>query len=156
MYYLNIEIDRTRRLRFDHNAMADVEVQMALGIQELLSRNMSFAFLRVMMWSTAKWEDVRLTIEGAGDLVEKYCSPKEQGGCGHDVDELADLMIDACRQAGVLKALVKDPDAGALEDLSRPPEVATKPSPPGEPDDKPHSTSSAVMPTKEAEALATT
>ncbi len=138
-YYLEIALDKPRKLRFNHNAMADIEEATGVGLQKFITRQQSFAFLRRVLWATSRWEDPLMTLEAAGDLMDAYMTPKEQGGQGGNIDELADVCVEACRKAGVMRSVsdIKDAKAKAEleEKLARPLESspAPKPTESGEP-----------------------
>jgi hypothetical protein len=71
-YAVPIELDRPRRLRFDVNALAELE--MALGGQsfsEVLSGEMGLATIRALLWAGLRHEDRGITLERAGLLMQK-------------------------------------------------------------------------------------
>lgn len=71
-YAVPIELDRPRRLRFDVNALADLEI--ALGgqsLSEVFSGEMRIATIRALLWAGLRHEDRGITIERAGALLQK-------------------------------------------------------------------------------------
>ena len=64
---------KQRNLKYDINAIADIEREMKIGIGEILnSERMGFDVLRVMLWAGLKHEDQSLTPYKVGNHIQKY------------------------------------------------------------------------------------
>ena len=97
MRYEEIYLDKARKLRFDFNAIADLEQKAGVGIGALLSEEkVGFNTLRLLLWSGLKWEDRKLTSEQAGDLMQDFV---ENGG---DLTYISVLITKALEKSGML------------------------------------------------------
>ena len=66
-----ILLDRERALRFDYNALCDVEPLLREELAAILKAGrMSMGDLRALIYAGMKWEDARLTLERTGELIE--------------------------------------------------------------------------------------
>jgi hypothetical protein len=64
---------KPRNLRFDINAIADIEREMGIGISEIMkSERLGFDILRVMLWAGLKHEDQSLTPLKIGNHIQRY------------------------------------------------------------------------------------
>jgi len=62
---------KPRRLRYDFNALADVEERAGVGIGALLSsERMGLNTIRLLLWAGLKHEDRSLTPEKVGDILQ--------------------------------------------------------------------------------------
>lgn len=88
---------KSRRFRFDFNAIADVEAKAGLGVAAMFGEDrVGFHPVRMLVWGGLKWQEHGLTIERAGQFVQDYIN----GG-----GTLADLMSrihDALEASGLL------------------------------------------------------
>ena len=93
---VNIRLDKTRKLRFDFNALAEFEdlmgCSMIAAFQDFRdSRSgapgVSFKMVRAMLWAGLLHEDPKLTPREAGELLEQA-----------DGDEMLDKMSYAITQ----------------------------------------------------------
>ena len=100
MNYVEIELDgKTRKLRYDFNAIADVEEKAGAGITRLFGEDMvGLHVLRLLIWGGLKWNDRGLTIARVGDMLQKYL---ESGG---ELPVLSEVIQKALMVSGVLKA----------------------------------------------------
>ena len=97
MRYEEIYLDKARKLRFDFNAIADLEQKAGVGIGALLSEEkIGFNTLRLLLWAALKWEDRKLTSEQAGDLMQDFV---ENGG---DLTYISVLITKALEKSGML------------------------------------------------------
>lgn len=94
--YVEIELDKPRRLRFDINALADAEEALG-GSLASLGEQMGIRPLRALIWAGLKWEDPQLSIRQAGDLIQQYL---EHGG---DPAELGRLVLRALEASGLAR-----------------------------------------------------
>lgn len=84
-----IELDKPRRLRFDVNALADLEEHLGVGIGKVMEQEANFRLLRALLWAGLKWEERGLTVERAGSLLQGYLA---RGG---DLGALAATLVEA-------------------------------------------------------------
>ncbi len=91
-----VELDKPRRLRFDINALADLEETLGVGLGAMLQQHVGVRVLRAMLWAGLKWEDPGLTLQRAGKLLQDYLSG------GGDLDTLAEKLIEALMASGLL------------------------------------------------------
>jgi hypothetical protein len=69
--YVIIELDKPRKLRFSINQLVEIEEHLGKNIMELFrSGNLGLKELRTILWIGLKWEDPRLTIQKAGELMD--------------------------------------------------------------------------------------
>lgn len=96
-------LDKERHLRYDFNALADLD--QALGLMDggsLASlpqdvSKMRLTYMRAFIWAGLLHEDPRLTQRGAGELVQQFLD------AGHSIAELADKLLEALELAGYAK-----------------------------------------------------
>lgn len=71
--------DRPRFLRFDINAIADLEDMTGKSVAEALSnrQKIGFSMIRALLWAGLKHEEPMLTVEAAGELINLFV---EKGG----------------------------------------------------------------------------
>lgn len=94
--YVDITFDKPRRLRFDLNALVDVEGIAGKSLTALLG-DLSLTTLRDLTWAGLKHEDRRLTRDRVGDLLQTYL---QNGGT---TEQLIERIVDALEQSGVFK-----------------------------------------------------
>lgn len=92
-----IEIDKHRKLRYDFNAIADLEAvtRKPLAHMVLPLSLGSFDAIRALLWAGLKWEDPKLTVAGAGNLAGQWIEMS-----GSDVGGLTEVLMDALIDAG--------------------------------------------------------
>lgn len=96
---VEIKLDKLRFLRFDVNALADIEVKAGLGLDTLLGEErVGINAIRVLLWGGLRWEDKALTLEAAGNLLQQYI---EEGG---DLTALGAQVMDAIRNSGLVQS----------------------------------------------------
>jgi hypothetical protein len=106
-YAIPITLDRPRRMRYDVNALSELEI--ALGgrsFTEVLSGEMGIATIRAFLWASLLHEDRGITLERAGILMQKAID----GGM-----ELADLLgaiSQAITSCGIFKKADDEAEAG--------------------------------------------
>ena len=93
--HVDLTLDKPRRLRFDINALADVEQIGGHPLPQLLGV-LGFSTIRLLLWAGLRHEDRRLTVERVGDIMTAYL----QGGGA--LATLAERITDALEQSGVL------------------------------------------------------
>lgn len=72
------EVDgETYTLKYDFNAICDIEIMGGMGIPALIGGNMvGFNTIRLIIWGGLKWKMNGLTMQGAGLLIRKYVEGK--------------------------------------------------------------------------------
>jgi hypothetical protein len=113
--WIDIELDELRKIRFQHNDAADIEVYAGKGIGELLEKT-QFHGARVLLAYGLRWRDHKITPKTAGDLIQKYWIEK-----GKTLDELADVLMEALIAGGIAQR----PKAAEGAEGNAPPEAAT-------------------------------
>lgn len=95
---VEIEIGgKSRKLRYDFNAIADIEKAAGLGIGAMFDENRTgFNSIRLLVWGGLKWQERGLTVERTGQLVGDYLKD------GGSLEELMGKVMDALRQSGVI------------------------------------------------------
>ena len=76
-------------LRFDFNALADLEEKSKTGLGHFLSEERrGFNSMRYLLWAGLKWTERKLTVDGAGALMQSHIeSGGEIGEIGAKIDE---------------------------------------------------------------------
>lgn len=91
--FVPLNLDKARRLRFDPNAIADVEGALGLGISRMFKDDMmGIRVLRALLWGGLRWEDRGLTIERVGNLIGDYLS---NGGTLTDLTRSVMAAVEA-------------------------------------------------------------
>lgn len=71
--HVEITLDKSRRLRYDINAIADLEEKLGRGVGAMLSEEaMGLSTVRGLLWAGLKWEDRGLTVDRAGQLLQDH------------------------------------------------------------------------------------
>jgi hypothetical protein len=94
--WVDIDLDEPRKLRFQHNDIADLEVATGKGIQDLLATT-QFHGARVVLSYGLRWMAPKMTPQQAGVLIQKYWIEK-----GKTLDELADVIEAALIAGGIM------------------------------------------------------
>lgn len=94
-----IEIDKYRNLRYDFNAMVELETTSKMHLTAFLVplSKPSFGAIRLLLWLGLKWEDPSLKITDAGNLAEEWIEKS-----GSDMGGLVEVLIDALVNSGWL------------------------------------------------------
>lgn len=82
---------KERWVRFDYNAICDMESRSGLGIMKLMDENAGFNTLRLLLWAGIKHENKALTPEMVGAWVQEYVN---NGG------KIEKLFEDAAMELG--------------------------------------------------------
>lgn len=106
--YAEIELGgKTRRLRYDYNAIADVEEKSGLGIGALFNEERAGLHSnRMLIWGGLKWADRGLTVARVGGMLNEFL---REGG---DMEELMDKVKEALGKSGLIKFEEVDGDEG--------------------------------------------
>jgi hypothetical protein len=111
--YVEIDLDgKSRKLRYDFNALADIEERAGLGIGAIFSeQRVGFHSIRLLVWGGLKWQDRGLTLERAGKMVGDYL---QNGGT---FEGLMDKVRQALQKSGMadFKEVEEEGDEGNAE-----------------------------------------
>nr|BDD45775.1 hypothetical protein 4 [bacterium]BDD47214.1 hypothetical protein 7 [bacterium] len=67
--YVEIELDKTRQLKFDFNALAEMEDVLQKPITQMNGENIGLKELRALLYAGLKHEEPGLTLDKAGQLI---------------------------------------------------------------------------------------
>lgn len=97
--YVEIVInDQVKLMKFDYNAIADLEEHYGLGISEIVSKKrIGFATIRALYWAGLKWKDKGITIQRAGNYINELI--KE----GQTFEQLMEPVKEALERSGLFK-----------------------------------------------------
>jgi hypothetical protein len=101
---VKIELDKIRYLRFDVNAMIEVEELIGKPVTALDSEELGMKGLRSVLYAGLKWESPKLTLREAGDMMSAGL-----------VSEGLDYLVDTLGDALMLGLGVKPEDRGDEE-----------------------------------------
>ena len=95
---IDIEIGgKAHKVRFDFNAIADIEQRTGMGIGKLMSEdNAGFHSIRVLLWGGMKFARPRLTFEDAGNLLQQYLDG------GGTFEAISQRLVLAMQIAGLI------------------------------------------------------
>jgi len=96
--YVEVEFEgKNKLLRFDFNAMADLEDLFGGGIGYIFrEHNIGFKTVRGFYWAGLKWKERGLTIERVGQMLQTKIEE------GKNIEELMDPIIKALERSGFL------------------------------------------------------
>lgn len=98
--YAEVEFNgEVKLLRFDFNAMADLEEHFDKGVASIMSEErIGFSTIRALFWVGLKWKMKGLTIERVGDMLTEKMDDDEISFM-----ELMDPITKAIKAAGWIK-----------------------------------------------------
>lgn len=97
--------EETKLLRFDFNALADLEEHFGKGIRSIMQEeNIGFRTIRALYWAGLKWKERGLTIERAGQMIESKLED------GVSFKELMEPIVKALRASGLMSKRSEDGD----------------------------------------------
>ena len=90
---------KNRKIRFDYNALADLEQGLGQPIQKYFAdvSNIGFNFLRILVWAGLKSSDPGLTIQRAGMFINQALEE------GMDLDTLTKTFLEALHENQAFK-----------------------------------------------------
>lgn len=89
--------DRARKLRFDVNALCDLEATLGQSVGAAFTDGKAgISTLRALLWAGLKWEEPSLTEKKVGEFLQTYL---ENGGT---VDQIADVVGKAMIDSGIV------------------------------------------------------
>lgn len=68
--FVDIELDKKRRLKFNMNALSELEDVLGKPVTQLSDQSIGMKELRALLWAGLLHEDPELTLHMAGELVE--------------------------------------------------------------------------------------
>ena len=97
--YVEIELGgKTRRLRYDYNALSDVEEKAGFGIGVMFSEERAgYNVNRLLLWGGLKWADHGITVAKVGAMLGEYIAD------GGDMDELMGKVKQALAKSRLIK-----------------------------------------------------
>ena len=84
---------KTRNIRYNFNALCDVEEATGKSITEISG----LSSIRVLLWAGLRWEDKGLTAQRVGMWIEEYLT---EGG---EMDDLVNAAMKALSSTGIMK-----------------------------------------------------
>jgi hypothetical protein len=107
--------DRPRRLKFDINAIADIERETKTGIMSLLQyERLGFDSIRVLLWGGLKHEDRNLTIEKVGNLIQNYAI-NQKCNLFEAFTIFSEKILEGLRESGLIEVAEGNPPAEETE-----------------------------------------
>ncbi|MFK7695407.1 hypothetical protein [Paenibacillus sp. HJGM_3] len=96
--YVEVELGgSTRQLRFDFNAICDIEEKFGKGVAAIFSEEqIGFNLVRLFYWAGLKWRDRGLTVERVGQMLYKEIE------AGQNLNDLLQPIMKALKQSRVL------------------------------------------------------
>jgi hypothetical protein len=94
---IDIEMDRTRHLKYGMNTMIEVEKQLGKPLTTLASESFKLGDLRTLLYLGLKWEDNTLNPDTVGDLMDISI---EKNGMQYISDKLGQAIQGAFGQMG--------------------------------------------------------
>ena len=68
--YVDVELDRPRRLKYNMNALAELEDVLGKPMTQFSAENVGIKELRALVWAGLLHESPDLTLREAGDLID--------------------------------------------------------------------------------------
>ena len=87
METIKIELDVTRRLRFDVNALAEFDDVNKVSFFELPNSMVSFSTIRNLLWAGLLHEAPEITTKQVGDLIQTFWIDR-----GKTIEDLVGLI----------------------------------------------------------------
>ena len=99
--YVKITVGEEEKLmKYDYNAVADLEDMYDTGLFELLDeKKMGLRTIRALYWAGLKWKEPKMTLAKAGNIVEQLLVE------GTDLEDLTQPIFKALQKAKFIKAL---------------------------------------------------
>ena len=97
MYSEEFEVGgKVKRLRYDFNAIADVEEAAGMGIGKIFSEDIiGLHIIRLLVWAGLKHEDRGLTTQRAGLIIRDMINE------GHSVESIMELVMRTLDKSGL-------------------------------------------------------
>lgn len=96
--FIEVEFNgENKLLRFDFNALADLEDHFNIGIANIMSeQRIGFSTIRALYWAGLKWKDKGLTLERAGAMIQNKMND------GANFEELLEPIVKALQASGLM------------------------------------------------------
>jgi hypothetical protein len=94
--YVHIELDKPRKLRLQHNDIADIEVLTGKGF-DALTEQQGFHAARILLAFGLRWKDPAINPKKAGDLIQNHWLAK-----GRTLLDLTEVFRSALRASGII------------------------------------------------------
>lgn len=94
---IDIEMDKTRHLKYGMNTMIQVEKELGKPLSTLANEQFKLADLRTLLYLGLKWEDNQLTPDSVGDLMDIAI---EKHGMQYISEQLGQAIQGAFGQMG--------------------------------------------------------
>ncbi len=112
--YVDISLDKARRVRFTINAIRELERHFGTSFSNILGGgNMGFEQIVQMLTVGLKYGETEkraLTDTKVGDMVQKRWLDN-----GKELDELVDILLEAMRSAGIITKKEEEEDEADSE-----------------------------------------
>lgn len=107
--------NKTRRLKYDFNAIADIEESSGMGMAKIFSAEMmGLHTIRLLVWAGLKHEDPGITIQRAGMIIRDMMAED------YALDDIMVLITDALSNSGVFPKDTFDGDDKQNENPTMP------------------------------------
>jgi hypothetical protein len=107
--------DRPRHLKYDINAIADIERETKTGITALLQQErLGFDSIRILLWGGLKHEDRTLTVEKVGDLIQNYMVD-QKSNLFQALTVFSDKIVEGLTKSGLIGDTGGNPPAEETE-----------------------------------------
>ena len=93
---------KTRNIRYNFNALCDVEEATGKPITEISG----ISSIRVLLWAGLRWEDKGLTMQRVGMWIEEYLQNDGQ------IEDLANAATLAINGSGIMKKQQENDEPG--------------------------------------------
>lgn len=94
---------KSYKLKYDFNAVADIEEKAGYGIGKLISEDMiGFHFIRLFMWGGLRHQDHGITPQRAGMIVKQMLEE------GYELEDVSGLVNDGLVAGGIVKVEKED------------------------------------------------
>jgi hypothetical protein len=96
--YVEVELGgENKLLKFDYNAVADIEEKFGKGIVAVFKEeNVGFNTVRLFYWAGLKWKDPGLTVQRVGGLLG------DKLAAGGNIGELMEPIVKALKASRLL------------------------------------------------------
>jgi len=97
--YVQVEIGgKTRLLRYDYNAICDIEEKFGKGVAAIFSEEqVGFNTVRLFLWAGLKWKDPGLTAQRVGQWLQKEAEE------GRKPLEFLNVVMEGLKKAKVIQ-----------------------------------------------------
>jgi hypothetical protein len=95
-------VGRPRHLKFDINAIADVERETKAGFMTIMGQDrIGFDTVRIMIWAGLKHEDPSLTVFKVGEHLQKYITTNKTNMM-IAISTFSDAILEALKLSGLI------------------------------------------------------